>query len=248
MTDKELLDAIEQYLITKKINIGNTIVFDKKNTYMFSDYIRAMIYSLLSAVNGWKKIEENLSSVDKLFFQYDKEKIQKQDWLYFYEGIKVLGIATITTRKQMQALHKNIHTLEVIEKQYGTLDLFVQSRKPIYIASMLSNDLEYKLDYLGLPLACEMLRNVGVDLIKPDTHLRRIFGKDRLGYSDGQVASELEAYLIAEKMSKETGYSMNKIDSLLWNFCANNYGGICGANPKCEECVIRERCNKMKRD
>ena len=42
---------------------------------------------------------------------------------------------------------------------------------------------KYKLKYVGKALAWEYLRNVGVDGAKPDTHLKRILGSNRLGYS-----------------------------------------------------------------
>ncbi|SEW31468.1 hypothetical protein [[Clostridium] fimetarium] len=245
MDNRQLLDNIKTYLEDNQIAYGNTFVLNQADTEnTFSDYIRALIYSLLSARTSWNKVEAKLAEVDDLFFQYDKDKILEQDQEYFYQGILQLRIASQVTHKQMKVLHKNIRTFETIENDYDSLDNFVKTRKPIYIAHMLSTDLQYKLDQVGLPLACELLRNVGVDLIKPDVHICRILGKDRLGYSENPTATEIEAYETAEILRADTDYPLTVIDSLLWNYCSRGYGEVCGATPKCYKCVIKERCNK----
>ena len=41
----------------------------------------------------------------------------------------------------------------------------------------------------------------------------------------------------------ETNLSLVEIDSIIWQFCASNYAEICDANPNCEKCLLRKRCN-----
>ena len=147
-------------------------------------------------------------------------------------------------KKQMNALHDNIHKLERIEKEFGTLDNFVTSGTPIEIADLLANSLKYKLHTLGLALAMEYLRNVGIDATKPDTHIRRILGKNRLGYSSSKIAGEIEAIEIIDTISEESGYLPSRIDAVFWLFCSDNNGMICTEIPHCELCSLKGKyCN-----
>ena len=44
----------------------------------------------------------------------------------------------------------------------------------------------YKLHQVGEALAWEYIRNVGIDGAKPDTHIRRFLGSDRMGDQRGK--------------------------------------------------------------
>jgi hypothetical protein len=73
--------------------------------------------------------------------------------------------------------------------------------------------------------------------------MRRILGDDRLGYSNSSIASEIEVIKIFDTIAKNTGYLKSYLDIVLWSYCADGYGEICTANPKCDRCVIRDFCN-----
>ena len=91
-------------------------------------------------------------------------------------------------------------------------------------------------------LVLEYLRNVGIDTAKPDVHIVRIL--KRLGLLNKSGNEEKQVINFLEKISLETGISVAKIDFLLWHYCSENFCNICSANPKCNECVIKEFCNK----
>ncbi len=88
--------------------------------------------------------------------------------------------------------------------------------------------------------------NVGIDGSKPDTHLRRFFGADRIGVSMNSEATEEEVISAVESISNEGGYTKFEIDYLIWAYCASGKGEVCTASPVCNRCVIREYCNKCK--
>lgn len=69
---------------------------------------------------------------------------------------------------------------------------------------------------------------------------QKSIGNDRLGYSNSNIAPELEVIRIFDQISGNTGYLKSYLDIVLWSFCADGYGEICTANPKCNRCVIRE--------
>lgn len=214
-------------------------------TFSMSEHIRGMIYSLLSNNRPWDGIEENIDRIDEIFFGYDKDKILDTPSDYFLEQIRRIKCGNRSIKRQMDDLHRNIHKFEEIETEFGSLDNFVTSKPPIEIAKLLANSKKYKIHNFGLALAMEYLRNVGIDAIKPDTHIRRILGKNRLGYSSFETAGEMEAIEIIDHISKETGYLPSKIDAIFWLFCSDNNGMICTENPHCEQCRLKEKyCNR----
>ncbi len=244
----KMFNSIEEYLKDKVEGIDNTIlqaVEDRKNgrKFSFSEHIEGMILSLLSGQNEWKKIYQNKKYLGDLFFHYDKEKIKNCNPQIFIDGIYQKNIGTTSTKAQMHALKYNILIFERIETEYGSLDSFITHDTPIKIVKLLAdNGSKYKLVQLGPPLVCEYLRNVGIDIIKPDRHIKRILASNKLNFISSQ--NDYEVIKKSKQLSDEIGISQVKIDYLLWNYCANGYGKICTkTNPKCKQCVIREFCN-----
>ncbi len=207
--------------------------------FSMSEHIRALIYSLLSNNRPWKQIEANIERIDKIFFEYDKDKILATDADVFVDKLQAIKCGNRNIKNQMNSLHTNIRKLERIENEFGTLDHFVTSGSPLEIADLLANSIKYKLNTLGLALAMEYLRNVGIDATKPDTHIRRILGKNRLGYSANEVAGEIEAIQIIDVISSQIGYSSSKIDAILWLFCSDDNGMICTEKPHCDQCSLK---------
>ena len=251
INDKEvsIINSICKYLSDKKItfddlsHLENIKARTEGKVFTFSENIRGLIYAQLSNQTKWSKIVPKLKEIDKLYFDYDKEKILNTPSVYFYEGIFKLKCGNIATKKQMMNLHDNIHMLEKIEEDFGSLDKFYETYPAVKIAAMIASG-KYKLGYIGYPLAWEFLRNVGIDGAKPDVHIRRILCRERLAYSNSISAGELESVQIIEKMAERTGYTMAFIDAALWSYCADGYGQVCTADPKCDICVIREYCNQ----
>ena len=206
--------------------------------FSMSEHIRALIYSQLSSNRPWKQIESSIDRIDEIFFHYDKEKILETRPEYFTEKTLAIKCGNRGIRKQMEALHFNIRKFERIEREFGTLDSFVTSGSPLEIADLLANSLKYKLGAVGLPLALEYLRNVGIDAAKPDIHIRRVLGSKRLAYSKTELAGEIEAVEIIDSMASEIGCTAAYIDAILWLFCSDGNAMICTENPHCDRCRL----------
>ncbi len=214
--------------------------------FTLSEHIEGMVYSLLSAQTVWANIERNKPAINKLFFDFDPELIKKKDYTYFVEGLGRLRCRSRLTNKQMQALHGNIETMERITKEYGSMDAFVTSAPQLEIVTLLSKSgSKYKLNMMGEALIWEYLRNVGIDGAKPDVHMKRILGCNRLGFSRYEEATNEEVIAAMKRLSEETGYYMAQLDYLFWCYCATGKGEICTANPRCSKCVIRDECKKF---
>ena len=248
--EKEIFYKIKDYLKENHIadiDGENSRMQQRSEGKMFSteEHLQGIIYSLLSAQTVWANIERNFSNIDELFFQYNIEEIKKHEYMYFVNGLKRIGCGSRLTNAQMKALHENIDTIERIISEYGSMDAFVTSKSQREIVRLLSESgSKYKLKQFGPALSWEYLRNVGVDGAKPDVHMKRILGSERLGISHKEEASDEEVLDAMEQLSKDTGFYMAQIDYLFWVYCATGKGEICTANPCCDKCVVKEYCNR----
>ncbi len=244
---KKMFNILDRYLKDKVEDIDTSILSafeDRKNgkIFNFKEHLRGFIYAQLSALVSWKKIKSNLANIDNIFCQYNKEKLkQKSAEDLITEITEIKCNNPYTTKNQMRSLKANIETFEKIEKDFSGIEKFITCHSPINIVKLLADsNSTYKLRYSGVALVCEYLRNMGIDIVKPDVHLKRILAPDRLNL----VSSKSDYAVIGKckQLSNEIGISQIKIDYLLWNYCAKGYGEVCTKKPKCEKCVISEYC------
>jgi hypothetical protein len=138
--------------------------------------------------------------------------------------------------------------MERIAADKGSLESFVSDPDPVKIARQLSTaGSAYKLNQVGFTLAMEYLRNVGIRASKPDVHVRRAISSRRLNFVGGSDPSEEEAYQVMAGLADRAGVNPTYLDNLLWLFCAEDYGNICGARPSCNICHLSSWCNYPNR-
>lgn len=247
MTGNDIL-LMRNYLISNSLRYNDAInakVAERKSGKVFSieEHIAAFIYAQLTNQTKWSRIVPHLPEIDELFFYYNPHEIKKRPGSYFADGIFKLKCGNISTKAQMNSLHRNIDTMEIIAAEYGSMDAFVISAPAQQIVELLSaGRSKYKMSMLGEALAWEYIRNVGIDGCKPDTHLRRFLGTDRMGTDAAAVASVEETIRQVERLSAETDLPLSSIDNIIWSFCADGYGEVCTATPHCERCVVRNSC------
>mgnify|MGYP007135349662 CR=1 FL=1 len=54
---------------------------------------------------------------------------------------------------------------------------------------------------------------------------------------------ENEAVTIMNNIAAEAGVNLTYLDNLMWLYCAVDYANICGSEPKCSLCELRQNCN-----
>lgn len=210
--------------------------------FSLRDHLRGLVLSQLSNQREWKQIAENLERVSQVFLDYDPDALSQADPMVLKAELCAIRCGNLAIRNQLNALGSNIETLRRIERDYGSLDKFVTSSDPSTIAKHISDAGSYKLKYIGFALALEYLRNVGISAIKPDLHLLRILGGERLAYFEGNPEGQEVVHLVAD-LAAQAGCSATYLDNLLWLYCAQNYGAVCSANPRCEICALRHKCH-----
>ncbi|WMJ76888.1 MULTISPECIES: hypothetical protein [unclassified Sedimentibacter] len=246
--DYSFLLTMRKYLLRNNLLHSNSFpnyVAERRNgrVFTFQEHLRGLIYSQLSAQVQWQRVEQHLKEIDNLFFDYDCDEILKHNSDYFIKGIKMLKCGSRCTANQMNNLAKNICMLQQIEKEYHSLDAYVTSKPAIKIVADLSSGI-YKLAYIGTALAWEYLRNVGIDGAKPDIHICRFLGSNRMGICQSPIATKQEVADIMEEISNVLHITMAEIDSIIWSYCATGFGEICTATPKCQRCIVSDYCKK----
>lgn len=247
---RKMFNILDRYLKDKVEDIDTSILSaleDRKNgkCFSFSEHLRGFIYAQLSALVSWKKIKSNLTNIDNIFCQFDKNKLKQKSADKIIDEITEIKCNNpYTTKKQIYSLNENIATFERIEQNYSSIEKFITHQMPVNTIKLLADsNSTYKLKYAGGALVAEYLRNMGIDVVKPDVHIKRILAPDRLN-----LVSSKSDYAVIKKckqISEQAGISQIKMDSLLWNYCAKGYGEVCTKKPKCEMCVIREFCERV---
>lgn len=203
----------------------------RKNGHVFGllEHLRGLLLSQLSNQRPWKQIAQNQEQIRTVFLDYDPTALQQADPKELETKIRAIRCSNRQIRKQLLALRANITTLKRIERDFGSLDNFVTLDEPDRIAARLSRPGHYKLIQVGYTLALEYLRNVGIRAGKPDAHIRRILGPERLAYL-AQGPSEDDAYRLITRLASEAHCNATYFDNLLWIFCATGYGQSAALN------------------
>jgi len=211
------------------------------DSFTLRDHIRGLILSQLSNQRPWKPIADNLERLTALFHDFQPKLLLAEDPAVLVRRVKDIRCGNRSIQRQMEGLASNIRTLERIAADFGSLDSFVVHALPEKVTRILSSAGPYKLRSIGPALAFEYLRNVGVRASKPDLHVRRAISAARLGYAAGHP-SEWVAYEEIGRIAAEAGCNPTYFDNLLWIFCAQDYGDVCGAKPRCRVCSLAPQC------
>lgn len=222
-----------------------------KDSFTTQHHVSSMIGAFLSNQRPWKAIEDNWSNIREIFFDFDPDevlfKINSTGYMYFVEELCKISCGNRGINFQMKNLEHNIKLLLSFDRGNGSIDTYYRKFSTKDLVKNLSNSKsKNKIIGMGVALLCEYLKNVGIDVAKPDVHIKRILGSERLGYSNKKDASIDEVFDIMDLFNRNTGKLRAYIDVLLWNYCANGYGEICTAKPNCYNCSILKYCNMNK--
>lgn len=219
---------------------------DKK--YSFEEHLKALILALLSNHRwGDNNIRENMDTIDKIFHNYNKNYLKIADPNVLVKKLRNIHCTNPMINNQMKTLSKNIIVLEKIEKDYGSLDNFVNKETPNDIANMFNSG-KYKLTQVGRAFAYDYLKRVGVNTCKKGSQLERLFGSHRLGIVENANATEQQVLNIIKKIAILNNCDEIIVESIIQQFCLLRSANICGEYPKCEKCKIRKYCNYNKND
>lgn len=211
------------------------------------DHVRGLLLALLSNQRPWGPIAERLPELREIFLDYDPQRLEQADPDDLLAKILAVRCGNRAIKKQLGSLRGNIARLREIAARHGSLDAFVTSGSAEQIATRLSkpNGPE-KIQQLGLTLAMEYLRNVGIRATKPDLHIVRICGAERLGWFPPKCSPEAAARIFHEMVAHAKEDPV-RLDNLLWLLGAKDYAAVCGATPRCDVCELTSFCKWPQR-
>lgn len=220
-------------------DLGQVEAADKRASgyhYGFDDHIKAMILSMLSNQRPWGPIARNMGKLEKIFYNYDHKRLEYADPQELVDKVESIKCGNRAIKKQMASLKVNIGQFKNIQSKKGNIDSFITADEPEVVARKLSDSgSPYKLKQIGMPLAMEYLKNVGVNGMKPDVHILQICGPERLNIFNSKTDYN-EITESFNRFSIGANLSTTYLDNLFWIFGAKDYGEICSATPKCTEC------------
>jgi len=253
---KLIIEKLE--LTLKKNNVGYEKIIEefrqvastekrlRGGEFTLRDHICGLILAMLSNQRPWGQIAKNIDKIERIFFQYDPDKLQEANYEEILQRVIEIKCGNRSIGKQLGHLSYNIEQFKKIIRDFGSIDKFVSHKTGEEIATRLSDHKSpYKLKQIGFTLAMEYLRNVGVRGMKPDLHLLRICGSERLSIFPPRVSPE-QATILFNEFSKQENMNPVYLDNLFWIFGAKDYANICSAKPKCNVCELVPYCNYPK--
>jgi len=229
--------------------------------FTLSDYVEGLLWSQLSAQRVWSYLVKKAELVDDIFAQYDYERTLTlaKNPKKLVEKLTSIKAGNRMIHKQMDALADNLKQLKKIHNliEYEYLSNLTRLEKTMlgekYIKEISKSYNQYKLKQVGPALAGEFLKNIGIPVVKMDTHLLRILGQKRLGIiscQDENATTKIKQKAIKEFHQFAKRYSTDisdiiYLDVLFWTFCAKGEENlnICAKKPQCEKCLLGDFCN-----
>lgn len=156
----------------------------------------------------------------------------------------------ISNSKKIQGIIHNANEFKEIIDTHGSFKKYVESFDPkesLENLFILKEDLQFRFKYLGKITVYHFLTDIGMDVLKPDRVITRIF------YRLGLIRHEQELFrtiLIGKKIADSISKPIRYVDIILVKFGQVGAsqglgipGGIClEKTPRCSVCMVREFC------
>ncbi|MCU0433623.1 MAG: DNA-3-methyladenine glycosylase I [Bacteroidia bacterium] len=246
----EIFDIIEKTL-KQKSGLSNQQFADKYSSFRnltFKNRTDDEYFNIIKLIifySGFKaNIVNNKTDIINKFFPDYKT-------VSFFGDNELTAILSddkmIKNRRKIIATINNAKTLKSLVKQYGSFQSYIDSFSPrdsFENLMLLKEELEFRFDYLGDITVYHFLTDIGLDALKPDRVLIRIFQRLGLIESEKQL---LKTVIQGRKFAAATGHSIRYIDIIFVRYGQQGKEGICFTkNPKCKLCGLTEKCNFYK--
>jgi len=153
----------------------------------------------------------------------------------------------IKNEGKITATINNAKTIKTIIKQHGSFHAYIDNFNPTASFEnlmLLKEELQYRFDYLGEITVYHFLMDIGLNVMKPDRVLVRIFMRLGLIENENQY---LKTIIQARKFAEATKHSIRYIDIIFVTYGQQGDDAIClEQNPKCKLCGLKIYCNYYK--
>lgn len=215
------------------------------------DYIRAMTYAVLSNSMGWRCIAQDVDLQTGRLRNVDKAlEARMDDGQDLSAAFEENQVRFRFKKRQIPAVEENFqyfnNNAANLPAKYAKMSANGTDFWPLVQAIAHGKPEDgYKLAQIGPALACEYLRNLGYDIPKPDRHLCRLLGSERLQFFNQPMPDAEEVYNLVRRVANrsKSNYGPAQADYILWSYCAIGYGNMCnGKNRACKDCYLSDLC------
>lgn len=251
---KEIFSKIEETLRNQS-NLTMQLFDSRFGEFKNLDYRRmsdndifwVLIYVAFYSGMRASTVSQKLPAIKNYLHDFEKVKDYSQK-----EVAQILSDPnTIHHERKINACIENAKEFSSLLNQHGTFHRYLESFGPLTNEAninMLKADLRSRFRYLGERTVNHFLTDLGLNVLKPDRVLCRIF--ERLGLIENKN-NIVQAIEVGKRIANATGFPIRYID-----ICFVKYGqmgideyfglddGIClERNPKCSVCGIKEYCD-----
>jgi hypothetical protein len=210
-----------------------------------AEVLQGLLLAFLSAMTDWRKIQAARGELAHAVDTWDPAHfatLTNSRLLRLENWFLKRRLGSVLLRKQLEWMRASAGILVQMGRETGGVDAFLGQRKKSHDLALMLGDPKsnWKLPGMGVPLAAEFLKNLGFDDFKPDRHLIRMLGPQRLALCGKSDASSIRRWGI--QAAQNAGLLAAELDQMLWLYCARGYGNVCSANPKCQKCLMRRKC------
>ncbi len=147
---------------------------------------------------------------------------------------------------------KNAQTMRELVGHYGSFQMFLNHHLPddsFEKLLLLKEVLETKFAYLGGVTVYHFMTDIGLNVLKPDRVICRLF--ERLGLLE-DPKQLLKAIMEGRKFAAATNLPIRYIDRVLVAYGQQKSpelgieAGVCLDQPRCDECGIRTHCHHVR--
>lgn len=228
--DNNFDEALKKELSKNYFSMSDDYFFKQMCDLIFQSRLRGQV---------WQKYEPEIR---KEFSDYKTNKVAE----YKPKDVERMmhNPNMLKHRKKIEACIHNAKEIVNISEKYNGFWKFLYKHE----IEDLVEKLKSRMKWMGNAIAYGFLRYVGLEVVKPDSNVRRLLF--RLGLIESEAPTPQTYQQIQEisrSMSKANKVRMMVVDFTLYMFGAGEKPfvkyAICSKVPKCDECPLTEFCD-----
>lgn len=185
-------------------------------------------------------VSEKLPAIKKYLYDFRKVKDYSEK-----EINQILNDPNVIHyKRKIEACINNAKAFDKLLNTYGSFGKYLESFGQLSneeTIERLRADLRSRFQYLGERTVNHFLTDLGLNVLKPDRVICRIFS--RLGFID-DANNIAQAVKVGKDIAIATGYPIRYIDIIFVTYGQMGDDGIClEKNPKCFVCGIKKYCD-----
>lgn len=189
-------------------------------------------------------ITDRLPAIKKYLYDFRKVKSYSRE-----DARRIMADPdTVHHERKIKACIANAKEFDKILNEHGAFARYMESFGPLdeeATIDKLRADLRSKFLYLGERTVNHFLTDLGLNVLKPDRVICRIF--TRLGLIRDENSLE-QAVEIGKDMARATGFPIRYVDIIFVAYGQVGELGIClQRNPRCDICGIKQYCRHTLR-